>query len=228
MIEEQQEKLTFPHQEVMEHYEIEVNELPKNSKALVESLENRISKLDSMEDGDDKVNELKDIANKSKMFAATIVEGNKKDDSAKERKEIEEDIKKSTDSIKQEIKRISEDSKADEQRQRQRQREREQRLAKTEEEEVPPPTKESKIEAIISFFENNNSATLEDLKNLGLNNINGDIEEIELVPDKYRIVKKSGDKYVLKKKDDGILGWIFLGAGVLVAGIFGYKYLKKK
>lgn len=210
------EKLIYPHQLVIEEYKLQGRTLGKENDEKIEQINSIIEKEDATPE------ELEMALKESKLIAGILIARFAKMDKSdirnyrkeqKKKEEVSDAIKEATKEIQDKI----EDLKQEEQ----------EKIEEPEVEEVDAPDgKNSKIQAIIDFFESNSEATEKDLIELGLKNIQG-AEEIILIPEKFKIVKK-GDKYFLKKKSNGIFGWILFGLGALVAGFLGYNYYKNK
>lgn len=211
-----EEKLIYPHQLVIQEYNL-------SDKTLGKENDERIANLNSIIENPDATSEELELAlRESKLIAGALIARFAKMDKTDiknfrremERKaDVANAINEASKEIEHQIKELKEEE------------EEEGQIESHEVEEVDAPDdKNSKIQAIIDFFEANTNATEEDLIGLGLKNIKG-ANEIILIPDKFKIVKK-GNRYVLKKKSDGFFGWVLFGIGALVAGFLGYNYYK--
>jgi len=217
------EKLIYPHQEVITFYGLENKDMGAENNARIKALNDKISNDDLTSE------EMQEALKESRLLAGVLierfsdvdendVENYKKE--MKKRKEAEQLIKDSTVEVREEIKLKKE----------------EEILAAEEEEdeegveEVVAPSadgRESKIKTIVDFFEENTEASEYELADLGLKNIKG-ANEIILVPDKYKLQRKSNGNYVLKKKSDNLFGWVLFGLSSVAAIFLGLKYLKKE
>lgn len=220
------ENVKYPHQEVIEYYELSLDGLGKATRETVEQLNSKISEMNNAEDGDELVEDMKETLAKSKLIAGVIIAENKKNDTEKEKAEVAKEVEESVKSVKEEIKAATAAAAAEEKAAQAKAAEEEE---EEEEEDVPPPPArdEEKIQTIIDFFKEYKVATEDELAELGLKNFKG-AKEIMLVPNKYMIVLNDDGDYVLKKNSGDGLGWILLGIGALIAGFFGYRAYKNK
>jgi len=211
------ETLTYPHQEVIAFYGLENKDMGAENNERLKKLNEKIS------DPELSSEEMQNALKESRLLAGVLVQrfSNVDDNDVRNYKQEQQNIKEvkqkiedATSEIREEIKLLKEEEKLQEQEEEEV------------EEIVAPSDNNSKIQAIIQYFEENSEADESDLSYLGLKNVQG-ASEIILIPDKYKLVKKDNGNYVLKKKSDGILGWVLFGLGAIVAGFFGYKYLKK-
>lgn len=224
------ENVKYPHQEVMEYYELSLDGLGKATRETVEQLNSKIDEINnSEEDDDDLVESMKETLAKSKLIAGVIIAENKKSDTEKEKAEVAKEVAESVQAVKSEIQAAEEAARIEaEAAEAAAAAEKEEEEEEEEEEVLPPPSSaEEKIQNIIDFFNEYKVATEDELEELGLKNFKG-ADEITLVPKKYIIARTEEGDYILKKKSgDGMFGWVLVGIGALVAGFFGYKYYKK-
>lgn len=213
-------ELIFPHQEVIEHYNLQNKKMGEENDARIKQLNELISRDDLSSE------EVEGALKESRLIAGILLErfsDVSKDDvenyKAEQNKlaEAKQKVKDSVADVKQQIEILKEEEKHEEEE---------------EIEDVPTPSsKEEKINQILEFIKDNGYITKEELIEFGMKNVN-DSKEIILIPDKYKLVQNEDGNYVVSNKKEEKSGsgfGLLLGlVGIGIAGFLGYKYIKRK
>lgn len=205
----------YPHQVVIDFYGLHKKNMGAHNNNIIKTLNEKIKKNDLTPE------EKEELLKESKLLAAALIE---RFQSNADFEKSEEQINELNNKLEESFNNIIED--IENEKEKENENENEEDVLEVEEVLPPSDEKNSKIQSIIEFLQKNKEASEEELKELGLKNID-DVEEIILIPNKYKLVKNNNGKYKLHKKTD-VFGWVILGFGTLVALFLGYKHFYNK